>query len=274
MATTYDPDHFSALFDIEDRHFWFIARNLALRTVIEGITPRLAPGYRVLEVGCGTGNTLGMLQAACPDAGMIVGMDPFAEGLEFARRRSSLPLVRGSIDDPPFAKPFDMVAIFDVLEHLDDDWGVLKKARGLLTPGGCLLVTVPARKALWGRFDEESHHRRRYERDELGERIEAAGFRLDYLTHFMAALYPIARVSRYASDMVNSIRRRMRMEQRSAVLSDIRVLPIVNGALRLALRQEIPLLRRRRQIAIGTSLLAMARPLIEGADCKQERRTA
>lgn len=274
MASTYDPAHFSALFDIEDRHFWFIARNLALRTVIESITPQFPRGYHVLEVGCGTGNTLGMLQAACPDAGMIVGMDPFAEGLEFARRRSTLPLVRGSIDDPPFAAPFDLVAMFDVLEHLDDDWGVLKKARGLVTPGGRLLLTVPARKALWGRFDEESHHRRRYERAELGERIEAAGFRVDYLTYFMAALYPIARVMRYASDLVNSIRRRMQIQQRSAVLDDIRVRPFVNGALKLALRQELPLLRNRRQIVIGTSLLAMARPLIGGAGCEPERHTA
>lgn len=259
MRASYDPDHFAALFEVEERHFWFGTRNLALEAVIGGITPRLAGGYRVLEVGCGTGNTLRMLEAACPAAGLIVGMDPFSEGLVLARRRSSLPLVRGRIEQPPFTEPFDLVGMFDVLEHLDEDTAILRQVRALVKPRGYLIVTVPAHMALWSRFDEESHHRRRYERADLGPRMAAAGFHVEYLTHFMAALYPVARLSRYAAGIVDGIRRCMHLNERSAVLADIRVRPMLNGVMGFALKQEIPILRGRRQIPIGTSLLAVAR---------------
>src|SRR5216684_3571867 len=94
MSAGYNPDHFEAFFEIEDRHFWFRARNLALSAVVEGIVSGFAAGYRVLEVGCGDGNTLRMLEETCCGAA-LVGMDPFAEGLKYARRRTLAPLVRG-----------------------------------------------------------------------------------------------------------------------------------------------------------------------------------
>ena len=98
MASGYDPDHFAALFAVEDRHFWFGARNLALTTVIQQLITRLPAGYRVLEIGCGTGNTLRVLKHACAAARVIVGLDLFEEGLVFARRRTQLPLVRARIE--------------------------------------------------------------------------------------------------------------------------------------------------------------------------------
>ena len=144
MTSGYDPNQFSALFEVENRHFWFGARNIALKTVIEGLTAQLEHGYRVLEVGCGTGNTLCMLEAACPGANLVIGMDPFDEGLQFARRRTCLPLVRGRVEDAPFRARFDLVGMFDVLEHLEDDAAALRRVRALVKPDGFLVVTVPA----------------------------------------------------------------------------------------------------------------------------------
>ena len=89
---SYDRAYFEPLFAIEDRHFWFRTRNKVIATVVSQITANLVPGYRVLEVGCGTANVLRVLEQACPH-GMVMGMDLFSEGLQYARRRTTCPLV-------------------------------------------------------------------------------------------------------------------------------------------------------------------------------------
>jgi SAM-dependent methyltransferase len=259
MPAGYDPDHFAALFAVEDRHFWFTARNYALTTVLTELAPQLPRRYRVLEIGCGTGNTLRALKEGCPTAALIVGIDLFDEGLAYARRRTNAPLVRGRIEHAPFAIRFEVVGMFDVLEHIEDDAATLREVRALTAPGGYCVLTVPAHKALWSRFDEESHHCRRYESDELRERLISAGFRVEYLTPFMTTLYPIARVSRWLSARANDVRRRLRLDSKSAVLNDLTVRPVINEIIAFLLRQEAPFLRRRVQLPIGTSLLAVAR---------------
>jgi len=117
---SYDPEFFDQLARIESKHFWFRARNQVIATLAEQVTKNLADGYRMLEVGCGTGNVLRALQQACP-RGIVVGMDLFAEGLAFARTRTSCPLVRGNLEQPGFGVQFDLIGAFDVVEHLSDD---------------------------------------------------------------------------------------------------------------------------------------------------------
>jgi len=260
MSGGYDPSYFPALFDVEDRHFWFTTRNLALEAVIGPLAAQLPARSRVLEIGCGTGKTLQALAVACPNA-IIVGMDLLLEGLEYARRRTEVPLVQGTIEHAPFARAFDLVGMFDVLEHIDDDAASLREVHALVAPGRHLVITVPAHNALWSGFDDESHHCRRYEPDELRERLAAAGFEVEYLTLFMATLYPIVRLRRGMAEIVRRGRRRLALTERSAVLSDIKVRPVVNGLLGFALKQEIRFLRLRWQLPLGTSLLAVARRL-------------
>src|SRR2546426_974449 len=87
---SYDPEFFFRLASIESKHFWFRTRNRVIATLAEQITKNWAYGYRVLEVGCGTGNVLRTLEQTC-FRGVVVGMDLFAEGLAFARTRTSCP---------------------------------------------------------------------------------------------------------------------------------------------------------------------------------------
>src|SRR6266404_4217735 len=138
---SYDPDFFSELARIESEHFWFRTRNQVIATLVEQTTRNWADGYRVLEVGCGTGNVLQALERACP-RGIVVGMDLFAEGLAFARKRTSCPLVRGDLERPGFGVQFDLIGAFDVVEHLPDDVQVLCSIHSMLKPGGMLLLTV------------------------------------------------------------------------------------------------------------------------------------
>src|SRR5947207_11114283 len=101
------------------------ARNQIIAAVVKQLTADLAPGYRVLEVGCGTGNVLRILQRACRN-GSVIGMDLFAEGLRYARERTHCPLVQGDLRSPCFGAQFDLIGLFDVLEHVPDDTHVLR----------------------------------------------------------------------------------------------------------------------------------------------------
>jgi SAM-dependent methyltransferase len=245
----YDPTHFARLFVIEDRHAWFRARGELLGRLAADVTRDLPDGYRVLEVGCGTGAMLQVLDRVC-DRGEVIGMDLFAEGLTFARQRTSCQLVVGDANDPPFGAEFALVGMFDVLEHLPDDEHVLRRMRDLLLPGGSLLLTVPADPTLWSYFDEDARHVRRYELADLERKLAAAGFQVSYITYFMRALVPIMRWYR----RVGPARRASAGAER-----DLRVVPVVNDLLYWIFRLEARAIEQRRQLASGTSILAIAR---------------
>jgi SAM-dependent methyltransferase len=244
----YDPRLFAKLLEAEDRHFWFVSRNRVLADVLAGLS--VGDGKRVLEIGTGTGNTLKVLERACTRA-TVVGVDLFEEGLAIARRRTTARLVRAKIEQLPFRRPFDLIAAFDVLEHVEDDRAALANVRQLLAPDGRLFLTVPASARLWSRFDEESHHCRRYEAAQLRERLVEAGYRIERLTFFMASLYPLVRVARLVSDRTR--------DGGDTVARELRVVPVANSVLTAILSLEARLLAAGVRLPVGTSLLAVAR---------------
>ena len=191
---SYSADQFAPLFAAEDRHFWFRSRNRCIAAALRSL-PGFATIRDVLEVGCGTGVVLAELQRLFP-AGRVIGMDLFAEGLEFARRRFSGPLIQGDVFQYEFDRLFEVIGAFDVIEHLDDDGKILQRFRQQLKPGGHLIVTVPAHMVLWSYFDEVAHHRRRYTGAELRGKLTAAGFEVRLVTQFMSILYPLMWIKR------------------------------------------------------------------------------
>ena len=256
---SYDPGFFSELARIENKHFWFRTRNQVIATFTEQITKNLPDGYRILEVGCGTGNVLRALQQACP-RGVVVGMDLFAEGLAFARTRTSCPLVQGDLKRPGFGVQFDLIGAFDVVEHLPDDVQVLCSIHSMLKPGGMLLLTVPAHQSLWSYFDEVSHHCRRYDRADLRQKLEHCSFKVEFLSQFMASIYPLL----YLARRIRSVRHRVygtnsAGSDRELAMKELRILPVVNGILTFLLAQEAKLIGQRRVLPFGTSIIAAAR---------------
>ena len=175
-AGGYDPGFFDQLTRIEDEHFWFRARNHLIFSLARKISPWLINCNRVLEVGCGTGHVLRVLEKACPQS-LVVGLELWPEGLRHARRRSNAALVQADIRNLPFGKPFGMVGMFDVLEHIPDDRETLAAVWRCLAPGGRLLLTVPAHQYLWSYFDEAAKHCRRYSPPGIREKYWKPGFR-------------------------------------------------------------------------------------------------
>jgi SAM-dependent methyltransferase len=247
----FDSRYTPHLLAAEDRHFWFRARNSVIGAVAQRLLPSLPADYRVLEVGCGNGNTLRVLDALCR-RGSLIGIDSHREGLALAGRRVRCPLVQADIRMPPFADAvrFDLVCMFDVLEHIDDDVGALADIRTRMTEKGVLLLTVPAGPELWSAFDVAARHCRRYTPVSLTSALTAGGFRVEYLSPFMTVLYPLAWIKRRWPARAAG--------GRDPVLDDLRIVPVVNGLLAWLLARDASLVAARRRLPFGTSLIAIA----------------
>jgi SAM-dependent methyltransferase len=251
----YDPFFFQQLARIEDRHFWFQARNRLIFEISRKLVSRLSPGYLVLEVGCGTGTVLKTLRQACPE-GKVVGMELWFDGLRFAQQRSDGPLVQGDVRHCPFGKPFDLIGMFDVLEHIPEELETLSALRDALAPEGRLILTVPAHQYLWSYFDQAAQHCRRYSAREIRARLVQAGFEVEFLSQFMSCIFPMVWLFRKSGT-----RRQHQSvdEARSLTMREFRVVPVINGLLTAMLKLETRWLSRGHRLPIGTSLVVIAR---------------
>ena len=255
-SSGYDPAFFAKLDGVEDRHFWFRARKRAVGTILRQIAAEFPPGYNVLELGCGNGGMLRLLQQCCP-GGHVFGMDLFREALVHAKYRSNRPLVQGDVLRPPFSAALHLVGMFDVLEHIQDDEQVLRSVRTMLVPGGALCITVPAHMSLWSYFDRAARHARRYMFEELFDKLKTAGFKVEYQTEFMSWIYPLVWLGRRINRQFSHGNGTAGMAELTE--ADFTIVPGVNGFLDRALAGEANLIQNRRRISLGVSLLAVAR---------------
>lgn len=110
----------------------------------------LARGKRLLDVGA----AYGFLVAAARDRGFdAIGVEPVPECAEFARRELAVEVRCGTVEEAelPLAS-FDVVTLFDVIEHLVDPARTLRRVHELLRPGGLLAVETGDCEALLARL--------------------------------------------------------------------------------------------------------------------------
>ncbi len=167
-------------------HWWYRARRQILSAEIArmGLPARAS----ILEAGCGPGGNLAMLA----QFGDVAAIEPYlpakliAEKLGIADVRSA-----GLPGGLPFDHRFDLVAAFDVIEHIQQDAAALKSLRAAMKPNGQLLITVPAYQWLWSEHDVRNHHFRRYTRSSLRPLVEQAGFTVQRISYFNSHLFPV-----------------------------------------------------------------------------------
>jgi SAM-dependent methyltransferase len=227
---------------LEQKHWWFQGRRHILAGVLRDRLGNDGVNRSILDVGSGTGEMLDMLS----EFGAVRGLDMSPRAVAYCHDRfgSSVDVRVGRVPDD--LAPADVITAFDVIEHLDDDAGALERIRAVLPPGGLFVCTVPAFQFLWSGHDEVNHHRRRYSRHELRQRLESAGFRVERLTYFNALLFP-------AVAGVRLIRRRTSGDPRS----DMALPPRWANRLLLHLFKFERRLVRRRSLPFGVSLLAV-----------------
>ena len=105
-----------------------------------------------------------------------------------------------------WARAFDLVMAFEVLEHIRDDLAALRRWRGWLAEGGRLLLSVPAHARMWSRRDEWAGHFRRYERSTLVSLIEQAGLAVERLECYG---FPLGNLLRYLGILATARQQRV-----------------------------------------------------------------
>jgi len=144
------------------RHRWdIVERHLA----------DLPSNPRILELGAGSGAAAVRLALL----GDYVGIEPDEQSNRTARSRlPSDARMFAAIDDVE-DHGFDLVCSFEVLEHLVDDLGELRRWIEYVKPGGMVVVSVPAFSHRFAAWDERVGHIRRYDPADLVRLLKSAG---------------------------------------------------------------------------------------------------
>ena len=186
---------FDRMAEQDQVHWWYVARRRILADLIARAVV-LPEDARILEIGCGTGHNFEMLRRF----GRLDAIEVDGEARALASRRlghavgaAPLPALGGIPD-----RTYDLIALLDVLEHVDEDRAALASIAGKLAPGGHILVTVPAYQWMWSAHDVAHHHKRRYSKRGLRRVAEAAGLKVERLGFFNSLLFPLAATVRIA----------------------------------------------------------------------------
>jgi SAM-dependent methyltransferase len=243
-----DPEVYTRLSLMEEQHWWFRARRRILRSILERHLPTRRP-LSILEAGCGTGGNLAMLASF----GDVSAFELDAHARETAAAKG-FRVEDGRLPDAhPFVDTrFDLIVLFDVLEHVEHDQESLVALRNLLNPGGCLMLTVPAFPFLWSAHDETHQHFRRYRRPGLRQQLQSAGYVVERLTYYNSWLFPAIAAARVLKKATRSDH------------SDEETIPSpqVNRLFEGLFASERFLLPYM-SFPFGVSLMALARPLSE-----------
>lgn len=247
----YPSSGFDATDDVNLDSFWVVSRTRLLRREIM-IAVGGMPNAKVFEIGCGIGTFLHSLSSE-PEI-QLLGSEISLRGLRSAKAQCpTVEFIQMDATAIPFEEEFDVIGAFDVIEHIDDDMTVLYGIHKALKPRGGLVLTVPQHEFMWSSIDEFVHHRRRYNRENLLNKIESAGFQVDYVTSFVFMLFPLMLVSRL-------FHRKRKMKPTVADFNkQVRFNPLVNRICGWLMRIDELMIACRISLPWGGTLLVVAR---------------
>lgn len=186
---TFEPSAFERLKKAEGNHFWFQIRRKWIFDKIKRFKP---PPAKLLEIGCGTGNVSSFL---AQKGYAVTGCEFYSDAIKKAWH--GFLIVQGDANNLPFREDsFDIIGLFDVIEHFYDDISLLKEAYRVVRRDGIIAVTVPARMELWSFFDETSLHKRRYTKENLELIFLKSDLKPLLLEYIFMFLYPLMKYIR------------------------------------------------------------------------------
>jgi SAM-dependent methyltransferase len=218
-------------------HFWIRRRFAVMKRLTDSV---IRYSRHVAEIGCGNG----LLQRAIEDHYGIPVTGFELNEVALAKNVCRMgPLYCYNIHqrNAEFRAHFDLLLLFDVLEHIDDEPGFLKSVKFHLAESGTLVINVPAHQSLYSDYDRAAGHIRRYSVNQLVTVAEQNGFKVRAFTYWGFPLVPLL-----------LLRKAMSLERSNGKAGfDTRV-PAINLIFSLLARCEpIP------QRLLGTSVMAV-----------------
>ena len=160
------------------------------RWILEEFRPYV--GDHVVEVGAGTGNFSKLLLGESPRTLALVEPSAMFEHLQ--RNISAIDteteltlynsIFRNVSAEIAGKRRPDTIIYINVLEHIENDAEELRAIYQTLAAGGRCLMFVPALQSLYGDFDREVGHFRRYGKKALEEKCRSAGFNVERSRYF------------------------------------------------------------------------------------------
>jgi SAM-dependent methyltransferase len=252
--STFTAQYFAEIADLEARHPWPRAMRALVLTLIN--RERRSGIERVLDVGCGAGLFLNeCIKSGGVDFG--VGVDLYAEALNWARKRESGSWVRASASDLPFQSgSFDAIHSSDVLQHLslEDSARALDSFAKLLRPGGILALRVRAPRIF--RNEPDADYAQSFSPHRLKSELERRGLELRFLSHVNA-------LPSVWAEIVSALRG----PHFEGAVKGIQLRPATGAHSRLLAAyltvERFWLLKLRLRLPLGHSVICIARKLID-----------
>ncbi len=171
-------------------HFWFRWRFDALSRLLRDLGFRAREPLAALDIGCGTGVLRSQLEGSL--GWRVDGADLNLRALQTAAPGRGRLLYYNVFDArPELLESYDVITVFDVIEHIEDEAAFLAAVVRHLKPGGLLIVNVPATPLLHSRYDEVVGHLRRYDRRSLRAVCAKLGMKEIRLRSWGFSLLPV-----------------------------------------------------------------------------------
>lgn len=220
-----------------DQHWYYSSKAAATKRLLGD-----APIRKILDVGAGSGFFTHHLlthtaanEAWCVDISYDADSDASTSGKPVHYRRGI-----DSVDA-------DLVLLMDVLEHVDDDVGLLKAYVDKVPSGSRFLMTVPAFQFLWSGHDDFLEHKRRYTLAQFETVARDAGLTVKHGAYYFGAVFPIAATLRLLPKGTQPSPPRSQLKQHH---------PVVNSILKTLCSIELPFMGANRLAGLTVFVLA------------------
>jgi len=184
------PDEWYGL--SSEEHFWFQWRMKAFESLLSGLPVSRDAPLKALEIGCGTGLLRKQIESST--SWVVDGADLNQAALEGNIGAKGRTLLYNILEQKEeFRHKYDIVILFDVIEHIEDTDAFLRAAFMHLKPGGWMFINVPALELLSSKYDVCVGHMRRYDKRSLAREFDSRGLgRVVRLRYWGFLLVPLA----------------------------------------------------------------------------------
>ena len=180
-----NDDDILLLETMDEKHWYGKNRNTLLYDLV---AKHVKLDQKILEIGCGTGTILKDLSIK---GFSVTGIEPTTTGFN-ACIEKNLNVQKKFLDEYYPEDKFDVILLFDVLEHIEDDLEALHHIHNyLLKDNAVLIMSVPSSPSLWSQLDVDVFHFRRYSFKSLSKKLKTANFEIQYWRRWVTLLYPI-----------------------------------------------------------------------------------
>jgi SAM-dependent methyltransferase len=233
--------------EVEKKHWWWEGRREVVKLLIKSKRPK-----KILDIGCGTGETLTYIKSLFPKA-LLYGIDTSSKAVTFSKRRGHKNIYKASATKLPFKNQyFDVILILDVLEHIENDQLVLNEINRVLKKNGTIIITSPGLSFIWSTHDTKQGHKRRYTRSQIKQLAVKSGLKVNFISYFnFFFCFPII-IIRLLSRL-KSFRRLANFDQ--GINFDLANISFLNTPLKYIFISEVGLLRFIKY-PIGISIAA------------------